>query len=194
MGASPAEDGDVAALLEELKGSGGGDGKSLQRLVPLVYDELRDIAKLHLRRKWRNHMLQTTSLVNEAYIRLAGQKNTRWQNRAQFLAIASRLIRRVLVDHARSQMAAKRGGDACRVRVGNENLILDPRRPAFDLLEIHEALGRLEAMDPQLGRLVDYRFFGGLTLEETAEALGVSVATVKREWQVARAWLHRELG
>lgn len=186
-----------------------GDQQALDELMPLVYGELRRLAQNHLRRERPGHTLQRTVLVHEAFLRLVNQKEVRWQGRAHFLGLASRLMRRILVDHARARLAAKRGDGALHVSFDDaiavpdadveidadpEALLATPNQPTVDLVALDSALQRLEAMDPQQGKVVELRFFGGLTVEETAQALDISVATVKREWAVAKAWLHRELG
>ena len=168
-----------------------GDPAALDRLLPLVYDELRRIAARHLRRERAGHSLQPTGLVHEAYLRLVGAPGPEWQDRAHFFGVSARLMRQILVDHARARGAAKRGGAARRVT------LTDHVEPAverdLDLLALDEALRRLEEMDPVQGRVVELRYFTGLSIEETAEVLGKSPATVNREWRMARAWLRREL-
>ena len=148
-----------------------------------------------MRREPAGHTLQTTALVHEAYLRLVDQRRAAWRNRAQFFGIASQLMRRILVDHARSRHAAKRGGGDRQLTLGDADAEgrADSAEAAVDIVELHEALTRLAAMDAQQARVVELRYFGGLTIEETAVALAVSAATVKREWAVARAWLRREL-
>jgi RNA polymerase sigma factor (TIGR02999 family) len=180
----------ITRLLQEWQD---GNAQALERLIPLVYDELRALASRHLAGERSHHTLQTTALVHEAYVKLAGQHSIGWKNRAHFFAIAAQLMRRILVDHARHAGRVKRGG-------GRPNLPLDVEPPAapaaVDLEDAHaldQALTRLEALDAQQGRVVELRYFGGLTVEETAEVMGLSTATIKREWAVARAWLHREL-
>jgi len=173
---------------------GAGDRAALDALLPAVYEELRRLARLAMRRESAGHTLQPTALVGEAYLRLVDQRQVRWQNRAQFFGVAARLMRRILVDHARARRAAKRGGaDRQHVTLADVDVGAAPGVPALDVLALHDALARLGAMDPELERLVECRYFGGLTVEETAEALGVSPATVKRQWAVARAWLRRAL-
>jgi RNA polymerase sigma factor (TIGR02999 family) len=179
---------DVTRLLVEWTG---GNGEARDELMPLVYEELRRLAGSRLRGERPDHTLQVTALVNEAYIRLVDQTRVEWRNRAHFFAIAARIIRRILVDHARKRNAGKRGGD--RVRVTLDEHLAVSRQRELDLLVLDDALGKLAAVDPDLAGLVDLRFFGGLTIEETAEALAVSPATVKREWATARAWLQREM-
>ena len=168
-----------------------GDEKALDQLMPLVYAELHRLAGAYLRRERREHTLQPTELVNEAYLKLIDQRSARWQNRAQFYGVAAQLMRRILVDHARSHYASKRGGD--RINVSLKNIGTFGEQPDADLLALHDVLNRLSEIDPEQGRLVELRFFGGLTIEETAEVMHISHATVEREWKVAKAWLKREL-
>lgn len=168
-----------------------GDEKALEQLMPLVYDELHRLAGAYLRRERREHTLQPTALVNEAYLKLMGQHSTRWGNRAQFFGVAAQLMRRILIDHARAHYAAKRVGDRYNVSLGNIGDF--GKHPDADLLALHEVLNRLTEIDPDQGRIVELRFFGGLTIEETAEVMDVSHATVEREWRIAKAWLKREL-
>ena len=165
-----------------------GDQDAAERLVPLVYDELRQQAGRFLRRERPDHTLRPTALVHEAYLRLVGQERITWKNRAQFFGVAAQLMRRILVDHARQRGAAKRAGDWCRVFLEEE-----PGAPArdIDLVALEEALQELSAQDPDKVRMVELRYFGGLSLEETAAALGISSSTVTREWRMARAWLRR---
>jgi RNA polymerase sigma-70 factor, ECF subfamily len=178
----------VTELLEKWRK---GDRAALDELMPLVYDELRRLAVKYLRRERPGHTLQPTALVNEAYLLLADQRYARWQNRAQFIGVAAQLMRRILVDHARAHLAAKRGGQNFTVSLSEADRFGD--KPDVDLLAIHEALERLSAIDPQQSRIVELKFFGGLTIEETEEVLGVSHSTVERDWKMARAWLRREL-
>ena len=181
---------DITRLLKAWQG---GNAEALERLIPLVYDELRVLASRHMSRERPGHTLQTTALVNEAYLKLAGQRDD-WQSRAHFFGIAAQLMRRILVDHARRDHRLKRGGNALHVS-------LDDAAPsassiaveAIDVYALDRALSLLEARDPQQGRVVELRFFGGMTIEETAAVMGLSSATIKREWAVARAWLYREL-
>ena len=179
---------DVTELLGQLRE---GHHEALQALVPLVERELRRLARGCLRRERRNHTLQTTALVNEAYIRLANQRHTDWRNRAQFFGIAATLMRRILVDYARRRGYEKRGGEAVTIPL-DEAAVLSPERGA-ELIALDEALQRLAAHDERKHRVVELRYFGGASSEEIAEILGVSAITVKRDWQVAKAWLHREL-
>jgi RNA polymerase sigma-70 factor (ECF subfamily) len=168
-----------------------GDGAARERLMPLVCDELRSLAAKYLRRERPNHTLQPTALVNEAYLRLVDQHKVEWQNRAQFFGLAAKLMRNVLVDHARGHQAAKRGGPHYTISISRGDRVSG--KPEIDLVALHESLERLAARDLQKGRIVELRFFGGLTIEETAEVLNISHATVERDWKMARAWLRREL-
>jgi RNA polymerase sigma factor (TIGR02999 family) len=168
-----------------------GDQEALGKLMPLVYDELRRLAKSYLRRETSGHTLQTTALVHEAYLRLIDQRVDNWQNRAHFFGIAAQLMRRILIDHARSKQAAKRGSGETRLSL-DEALEVSGKNEA-ELLALDEALTALAAFDPRQGRIIELRYFGGLSIEETAEVLGLSPATVKREWTTAKAWLYREL-
>ena len=170
-----------------------GDRAALDRLIPVVYAELRRQAARHLRRERAGHSLQTTSLIHEAYLRLVDQREVRWQNRAHFFAVASQLMHRILVDHARRRHRAKRGGSAARLPL-EEALVIAAEKSDVDLLALDEALERLAAIDPRQSRIVELRFFSGLSIEETAEVLGVSPATVKNDWNVAKVWLRREMG
>ena len=169
-----------------------GDQAALEQLMPLVYAELRKLAGNYLRRERQGHTLQPTALVNEAYLKLIDQKNAKWQNRAQFYGVAAQLMRRILVDHARQHQAAKRGGsDQQRLSIASAERLV--QQPEVDLLALHEALEELATLDSQQERIVELRFFGGLSIEETAEVLGVGHATVERDWKMARAWLRRKL-
>jgi len=169
-----------------------GDQEALDELTPLVYEELRKQAARYLRKERPNHSLQATALINEAFLRLIDVKDVQWQNRAHFFAIAANLMRRILVDHARRRDAEKRGGS--QVCLTLDEGLAWANEPDVDLLAIDEALDRLAIIDEQQARIVELRFFSGLTVEETATALGVSPKTVKRDWSVARAWLKREIG
>jgi RNA polymerase sigma-70 factor, ECF subfamily len=168
-----------------------GDQSALDKLLPLVNSELRKIAGRYMRRERPGHTLQTSALVNEAYLQLINQKNMRWQNRAHFFGIAAQLMRRILIDHARSHNYAKRGGGALKVSLDEASAVTEA--PAAELLAVDEALEKLTAMDARKGRIVELRFFGGLSLEETAEVMGISSPTVQREWRAAKAWLLRML-
>jgi RNA polymerase sigma factor (TIGR02999 family) len=170
----------------------GGDQAALDKLMPLVYSELRRLANNYLRRERQNHTLQPTALVNEAYLRLIDQRTANWQNRAQFYGIAAQLMRRILVDHARQHKAAKRGGsDQQRLSITSAGGLV--AKPDLDVLALHEALEELATIDPQQERIVELKFFGGLSIEETAEVMKLGHATVERDWKMARAWLRRQL-
>jgi RNA polymerase sigma factor (TIGR02999 family) len=168
-----------------------GDRAALERLIPVVYPELRRIAGRYLRRERIGHTLQPTALVNEAYLKLINQEHAHWQSRAQFFGVAAQLMRRILVDHARTRGAAKRGGGVTPVTLLDAAGGSPPR--GVEVIALDAALTRLTSLYPEQGRLVELRYFGGLTIEETAEAMGISSATVKRQWTVARAWLLRDL-
>ncbi len=181
---SPAAGGHPAA-------SSGGEEQTLEAALPAVYAELRQLAANYLRRERTDHTLQPTALVHEAYLRLTGQRNVRWENRAQFLGVAAQMMRRILANHATSRATAKRGG-------GVDKLVLDDALEFFErrdlsLEAVEQALRDLESFDPRQGKIVELRFFGGLTIEEVGEVLGVSPATVKREWTIAKLWLYREI-
>jgi len=164
----------------------------MESLMPLVYDELRRLANHYLQRERSDHTLQSTALVHEAYLRLAGQNAPQWQNRAHFFGIAARVMRQILVEYARAHSAAKRGGvGACKITL-DESLEL-AQRTDIDVVALDGALERLNELDPQQSRIVELRFFTGLTIEDTAEVMDLSPATVKRDWTSARAWLHREI-
>jgi RNA polymerase sigma factor (TIGR02999 family) len=169
---------------------GQGDAAAGAALLPALYEDLRGVAGRAMRREDVGHTLQTTALVHEAYLRLVDQRRAGWKNKAQFLGVAAQMMRRVLVDHARERHAGKRGGGAPHVTLNDE---VDGSDESADVLGLHEALERLAQLDPEQARLVELRYFAGLTIEETATALGISPATAKREWAVARAWLKREL-
>ena len=168
-----------------------GEGRPVDRLLPLVYDELRRVAHRQLGRERPGHTLSTTALVHEAYLRLVDQTRARWVDRAHFFAVAAGVMRRILVDYARRFRAAKRGGDAQHVDLDLAQVSLDERSEV--LINLDEALGRLAELNPRLSQVVECRFFGGMTEEETAEALGVTDRTVRRDWIKAKAWLSREL-
>ncbi|MBS1786472.1 MAG: sigma-70 family RNA polymerase sigma factor [Acidobacteria bacterium] len=169
----------------------GGNSDALNQLMPLVYDELRDLAKRYMRRENSSHTLQTNALVNEAYLRLVNQQTVEWQNRAHFFAIAAQVMRHLLVDHARAKQYAKRGGGAVQVTLDEGLAVSD--ESSVELLALHQALERLEKIDDRKSKIVELRYFGGLSIEEVAEVLGISEITVKREWAKAKAWLYREL-
>lgn len=179
---------DVTGLLRQWTD---GDQGALQKLMPVVYEELRRLAGHYLRLERPGHTLQPTALLHEAFLRLVGQREVVWQNRAHFFGIAAQMMRRILVDHARRKMAAKRDASAYRVELALPEGEAEDREP--ELLALDEALTQLEELDPRQARIVELRFFGGLTVEETAEVTGVSTRTVKREWRTARAWLRSEL-
>jgi RNA polymerase sigma factor (TIGR02999 family) len=168
-----------------------GDTAALDKLTPLIYAELRRLAHHYMSRERPGHTLQTTALVNEAYLRLVDRKNVHWQNRAHFFAIAAESMRCILVDHARGLAYAKRGGGARKIALDEAMTVSQER--AAEVVAVDEALKGLAALDPQQSRIVELRFFGGLTIEETAEVLHLSPATIKREWSTAKAWLHHEL-
>lgn len=168
-----------------------GDRSALDRLLPFVERELHQLAHRYLSRERAGHTLQTTALVNEAYLRLVGQRQANWQNRAHFVAIAAQIMRRILVNHARDRSAEKRGGGARKVSLDEAAVLSDER--ADELMALDEALDSLSKLDERKGRVVELRYFGGLSVEETAEALGIHPNTVTREWNQARAFLHREL-
>jgi len=168
-----------------------GDPQALEALMPLVYDELRRLAHYYLQRERGDHTLQSTALVHEAYLRLAGQNAPQWQNRAHFFGIAAHLMRQILVEYARAHSAAKRGGSACKLTL-DAAMVLAPQVD-LDVVALDKALTELSELDVQQSRIVELRFFGGLTIEDTSEVLGISPATVKRDWTTARAWLHRAI-
>jgi len=181
----------TGAVTALLRAWGEGDDGALEQLTPLVEAELRRLARRYMRRERRGHTLQTTALVNEAFLRLTDARRVRWQDRAHFLGISARLMRRVLVDHARARGYRKRGGGAQHVPL-DEGLVTSPE-PAVDVLALDRALEALAAVDVRKGRVIELRFFGGLSVEETAEVLHVSADTVKRDWRLAKLWLLREL-
>lgn len=170
---------------------GRGNEEAREALIPLVYNELRRQARRHLRGERPDHTLESAALVNEAYMRMVRQDSPKWQNRAHFFGVAAQLMRHILVDHARNRLAAKRGAGAPLLALNPE--IAPAENPGIDLVALDNALDKLAAIDPQQTRLIELRFFGGLSIEETAVVLGVSPATVKREWVTARAWLRREM-
>lgn len=169
----------------------GGDAAALEQLLPLVYDELHRQAVRFFSRERAGHTLQPTALVNEVYLRLCNQRDVIWQNRSQFFALAGQMMRRILVSHARARRAGKRGGGEQRITL-QEGLVATPERDV-NLLALDEALTKLESIDPEKTRMVELRFFSGLSIEETAAVLGVSARTIDRQWQTAKAWLHREI-
>jgi RNA polymerase sigma factor (TIGR02999 family) len=184
--ASPSE---ITRMLQEWS-----DGKDemLDQLMPLVYAELRRQAAGYLRHERRDHTLQTTGLIHEAYLKLINQRNVKWESRTHFYAIASQAMRRILVDYARARKTAKRGGEDIRLSIANAEKIAGDQKPV-DLIALDEALTRLAKLDEKQARVVELRYFSGLSLEETAKIVKMSRATAAREWSMARAWLHREL-
>ena len=191
MDGQPPSPPDVTRILHEWKD---GSREALDRLIPIVYEELRTIASRQLAREWRHDRLQTTTVVSEAYVKLFAQRQVDWQNRGHFFAIAAQLMRRILVDHARRELREKHGGGAIHVELSDAvSTAAESSLDVLDAVALDAALQKLEALDPDQGRIVELRFFGGLTVEETAAALGISPATVKREWAVAKGWLYREL-
>jgi RNA polymerase sigma factor (TIGR02999 family) len=179
---------DVTEVLEQLKA---GDSRAADRLLPLVYDEFRALARHYLAQERMNHTLQPTALVHEAYLKLVDQTRVDWQGRSHFFAVAAQAMRRILVDHARSRQREKRGGGRPRVTL-DEAVALSPQKDE-DVLALDEALEKLAALDARQAKVVELRFFGGMSVEEVAEALGVSKRTVEGDWTFARAWLSREL-
>ena len=171
-----------------------GDVKALEELLPVVYNELRRLARYHLRQQRPNHTLQTTALVHEAYLRLAREKSLPLENRGHLLGIAAQLMRWILVDYERKRRAAKRGAGVTRLALDSGVDAPNPQNADVDLLALDEALDKLAKLDPQQSQIVELRYFGGLSIEDTSEFLGISTATVKRSWASARAWLLREMG
>jgi RNA polymerase sigma-70 factor, ECF subfamily len=184
----PPSAGEVTRLLVELRS---GNPEAEAKLIPLVYQHLHRLAASYMRRERSDHTLQATALVNEAYLRLVSQEETDWQDRAHFFGVAARLMREILVEHARARQAGKRGGRVAKIPL-DRTLDFSPSR-SRELIQLDNALESLDRLDPQQARVVELRFFGGLTVEETAEVLGISPRTVKREWRVARLWLHHEM-
>lgn len=170
---------------------GNGDKAALDKLFPAVYQELRRLARNHMRRERADHTLQTSALVNEAYLRLVDYKQVHWQNRAHFYAVAAQAMRRILVDYARAHRAAKRGAGGQKVSLDEAAIISEER--AEELLALDNALNRLEQLDDRKCRIVEMRYIGGLSVEEVAEVVGISARTVEREWRAAKAWLYREI-
>jgi RNA polymerase sigma factor (TIGR02999 family) len=169
----------------------GGDKAALDALMPLVYGELRRLAHHYLRSERSDHTLQSTALVHEAYARLVGQNIPEWQNRAHFFGVAAQLMRQILVDYARQHRAEKRGGELCKLAL--DDVEVQARPADVDVVALDDALQHLARIDPQQSRVVELRFFGGLSIEDTSEVLGVSPSTVKRDWNTARVWLYREM-
>jgi RNA polymerase sigma factor (TIGR02999 family) len=176
----------VTELLEDWRQ---GDRAAIEELTPLIYQELRRIAHRYMQRERKGHTLQTTALINEAYIRLAGPEKTRWQDRSHFLAVSAQVMRHVLIDHARRRRYLKHGGELQQVSMSEASLMSEHR--AAELISLDEALEDLKKIDQRKNRVVELRYFGGLSLAETAEVLGVSLMTVRRDWRAARAWLFR---
>jgi RNA polymerase sigma factor (TIGR02999 family) len=170
---------------------GKGDREALEKLTPLVHAELRRIARRQMSKERPGHTLQATALVNEAYLKLAGRQGFEWHDRAHFYAVCAQVMRHILIDHARSHKRDKRGGDAVQVSLNDATVLTDER--ATEFLALHDALESLENIDPQKGRIVELRYFAGLTIEEAAEVLKISPTTVRREWQRAKAWLYRTI-
>ncbi|MCA1623273.1 MAG: sigma-70 family RNA polymerase sigma factor [Acidobacteria bacterium] len=170
-----------------------GNAQALDELMPLVYEELHRQASRYLRRERKDHTLQTTALIHEAYLKLIDQRDVRWESRTHFFAIAAQAMRRILVDYARAKQRSKRGGDDAKISLEEETILISTEGKGVDLIALDEALTRFAEIDPQQARVVELRYFGDLSLEETAEALHISRATVAREWNTAKVWLHREL-
>ena len=181
---------DSKSLTQLLIDVGNGNGDALNQILPLIYDELRRLAGSYMRRERQDHTLQPTALVHEAYLRLIDQRRADWKNRAQFFGLAANMMRRVLVNHARDRAADKRGGNTPRVTL---SLADGLEQPEVDVIAVDEALGKLAELDPRKSRIIEFKFFTGLTTEEIAEVLGISTATVEREWKFARAWLFNAL-
>jgi RNA polymerase sigma-70 factor, ECF subfamily len=184
----------AAEVTQLLRAWQSGEREALDRLIPLVYEELRVIASRVASQEWRNGSMQTTALVNEAFMKLVDQRSADWQNRAHFFAIAAQVMRRILLDDARRRLREKRGGGTVTISI--DQLSPSPSAAAVDMVDIiaiDRALRDLERLDPDQARIIELRFFGGLTVEETGAVLGVSPATVKREWSVAKGWLYRAL-
>ena len=179
---------ELTILLDDWKH---GDPSALEKLTPLIYDELRRIAHRYARREQNGHTLQTTALVNEAYLRLAGSEVPDWQNRSHFFAVSAQVMRHILIDHARRRRTLKHGGDAQQVSLREASLMAEER--AAELIALDEALEELATLDPRKVQVVELRYFGGLSLEETAESLGISLMTVRRDWRAAKAWLFKRL-
>lgn len=181
-----------AEITELLIKWNGGDREALDRLLPLVYRELHKIASRHMRRESAEHTLDTTSLVHEAYLKLIDQTRANWQNRSQFYGVSANIMRRILLDHARKRLRQKRGGGAFRISLDDGSIDVSDER-AQELVALDEALTRLASEDPEKAKLVELRYFGGLSIEETAEVMGIGTATVIRHWRTAKAWLYKEI-
>jgi len=186
MGPEPPKG--ITQLLQDWRD---GDRKALDALLPRVYNELRRLAHFQLRKERPDHTLQSAALVNEAYLRLAGASPPRWESRTHFFAVAAQLMRQILVDYARRHKAAKRGASVCRVSM--EDAMVTPRQTSVDVVALDDALQVLARIDARQSRVVELRFFGGLSLDEISQALDIAPATVQRDWTAARAWLHREI-
>ncbi len=186
----PQKSAEITEMLREW--SSGGKEEALDALLPLVYEELRRQAARYLRRERAGHTLQTTALINEAYLKLIDQREVKWQNRAHFFGIAAQAMRRILVDYARTRHREKRGGAEENLPLEIAELVMTGEK-SIDLVELDEALERLAKMDARQAQIVELRYFGGLSVEETAEALRVSLATVKNDWRTAKAWLYHEI-
>ena len=184
----PPEPGEVTRLLKDWSS---GDAAALDQLIPIVYSELRAVAARYFRRERQDHTLQPTALVNEAYLRLIDQKQVQWQNRAHFIGVAAQMMRRILVDHAKGHNRAKRGGGARKVSLDEAAALTEER--ADDIVELDRALTALAAFDERKSRVVEMKYFGGLSVEETAEVLNVSEVTVARDWKLAKAWLYTHI-
>ena len=184
---------DAASITRLLHQWQDGSKDAFEQLVPLVYDELHTLASRRLAREWRHGRMQTTVVVNEAYMKLFNQRQVDWQNRGHFFAIAAQVMRRILIDQARRELREKRGEGSVPVSLDEAMPAPPPALDAVDALDLDRALKKLESLDPDQGRIVELRFFAGLTVEETALVLGISPATVKREWAIAKGWLFREL-
>jgi RNA polymerase sigma factor (TIGR02999 family) len=182
---------DTTRITELLLAVSEGGRDALDQLVPFVYDHLRRIAAAQIRREAPGHSLQPTALVHEAYVRLVDQRHVQWRDRAHFFGVAASLMRRILVDHARARLADKRGGGLERVTLLGDEAAASPR--GIDVLALHDSLDRMAAFNPRLERIVELRYFGGLTIEEAAEVVGISEATLVREWTIAKAWLRADL-
>ena len=170
-----------------------GDKEALEQLVPLVYSELHKIAHRYLQRESETHTLQTTALVHEAYLKLIDQNRINWKNRAQFFGVAANIMRRILIDYARKNLRNKRGGGVVKISIDAGNIDLADDSAAAELIRLDDALNRLAELDPDKARLVELRYFGGLSIEETAEVMSISTATVTRQWRVVKAWLYDEI-
>jgi RNA polymerase sigma factor (TIGR02999 family) len=182
---------DPSRVTKLLQGWRAGDRDALDALLPLVYEELRRLAHHHLKNERPDHTLRSTALVHEAYFRLVGQEFPQWQSRAHFFAIAAQLMRQILVDYARHHRASKRGSGVCMLAL--DDAVELPQRKDLDVVALDDALNTLAEIDPRQSRVVELRFFAGLSLEETSEVMGIATATVQRDWTAARAWLHREI-